>query len=94
MATSMICKEVLISKPPPHMSRTEQGIKDWEDVERRMSALGRMEKNWGRTSGTSSSGEERERKAFVEALKDGYVLCQYVSPFPPANPSILTHALA
>ena len=81
-ATSMICREVSSSKPPLHMSRTEQGIKDWEEVELRMRALVRLERVWGRSAhnspGTSSSGEERERKIFVDALRDGYVLCQYV----------------
>jgi len=64
------------------MSRTEQGIKDWDAVEVRMRALVRLERVWGRSAhsspGTSTSGEERERKIFVDALRDGYVLCQYV----------------
>jgi hypothetical protein len=90
-ATSMLCKEVV--KPPVHMSRTEAGLRDWEEVEARMRALARLERIWGRsgvgrsssnlTLGTpvgvgSSSGEERERKLFSEALRDGFVLCQCV----------------
>jgi hypothetical protein len=30
------------------------------------------------SGGLSTSGEERERRQFCEALKDGFVLCQYV----------------
>ncbi|KIM44724.1 hypothetical protein M413DRAFT_25159 [Hebeloma cylindrosporum] len=74
-ATSMICREVSCTKPPLHMSRTEQGIKDWDEVELRMRALVRLERVWGRSAhaspGTSGSGEERERKIFVDALRDG-----------------------
>lgn len=81
-ATSLICKEVSSSKLPLHMSRTEQGIKDWDEVEVRMRVLVRLERVWGRSAhsspGTSTSGEDRERKIFVDALRDGYVLCQYV----------------
>jgi hypothetical protein len=78
----MICREVSSGRPPLHMSRTEQGIKDWEEVELRVRVLVRLERVWGRSAhnspGTSTSGEERERKTFVDALRDGYVLCQYV----------------
>lgn len=81
-ATSLICKEVSSSKLPLHMSRTEQGIKDWDEVEVRMRVLVRLERVWGRSAhsspGASTSGEDRERKIFVDALRDGYVLCQYV----------------
>lgn len=31
------------------------------------------------SSGLSSGGEERERRLFCEALRDGFVLCQYVN---------------
>jgi hypothetical protein len=86
-ATSMLCKEVI--KPPPHMMKSEQGIKDWEEVEYRTRSLARLERIWGRSgvangsaAGTaqpvSSAGEERERRTFSEALRDGFVLCQYV----------------
>lgn len=30
------------------------------------------------SSGLTASGEERERRLFCEALRDGYVLCQSV----------------
>ncbi|KAF8634550.1 hypothetical protein AX17_004140 [Amanita inopinata Kibby_2008] len=92
-ATSMLCKEMI--RPPPHMSKTEWGIKDWEEVERRMRALLRLERVWGKSGaiGTASSsnisasgpgslssaGEERERRLFGEALRDGFVLCQLIN---------------
>ncbi|KAJ7281494.1 Pkinase-domain-containing protein [Mycena rebaudengoi] len=54
VATSMLCKEVV--KPPVHMSRTEAGLRDWEEVEARMRALARLERIWGRSGvGGSSS---------------------------------------
>ncbi|KAJ7483233.1 hypothetical protein FB451DRAFT_949623, partial [Mycena latifolia] len=87
-ATSMLCKEVV--KPPVHMSRTEAGLKDWDEVEVRVRALARLERIWGKSgigsssnltlgtpAGVSVGGEERERRLFAEALRDGFVLCQY-----------------
>ncbi|KAJ7116024.1 hypothetical protein C8R44DRAFT_628426 [Mycena epipterygia] len=91
-ATSMLCKEVV--KPPPHMSRSEAGLKDWEEVEMRMRALARLERIWGKSGmgasssnltlgtpavGVSVGGEERERRLFTEALRDGFVLCQLMN---------------
>ncbi|KAJ6591534.1 Pkinase-domain-containing protein [Mycena vulgaris] len=87
-ATSMLCKEVV--KPPQHMSRTQAGLKDWEEVEVRVRALARLERIWGKSgiggsssnvtvgtpAGVSVSGEDRERRLFTEALRDGFVLCQ------------------
>jgi hypothetical protein len=84
----MLCKEVV--KPPLHMSRTEAGLKDWEEVEMRVRALARLERIWGKSgiggsssnltlstpAGVSVGGEERERRLFTEALRDGFVLCQ------------------
>ena len=84
----MLCKEV--AKPPLHMSRTEAGLKDWEEVEMRVRALARLERIWGKSgiggsssnltlgtpAGVSVGGEERERRLFTEALRDGFVLCQ------------------
>ncbi|KAJ7155370.1 Pkinase-domain-containing protein [Mycena crocata] len=87
MATSMLCKEVV--KPPAHM---KVGSKDWEEVEVRVRALARLERIWGKSAGASSSnltlstpsgisvgGEERERRLFTEALRDGFVLCQLMN---------------
>ncbi|KAK6992189.1 cell division control protein [Favolaschia claudopus] len=80
-ATSMLCKEVV--KPPVHMSRTEAGLKDWEEVEVRVRALARLERIWGKSGiGGSSSNltlEDRERRLFTEALRDGFVLCQLMN---------------
>ncbi|PFH51771.1 hypothetical protein AMATHDRAFT_58237 [Amanita thiersii Skay4041] len=87
-AISMLCKEMI--KPPPHMTRTESGIRDWEEVEVRLRALRRLERMWAKSgavgssgnvsaSGGSGSGEERERRLFGEALRDGFVLCQLIN---------------
>jgi hypothetical protein len=84
---SMICREVSSSKPPLHMSRTEQGIKDWDEVEVRMRVLVRLERVWGRSAhsspGASTSGEERERKIFVrpDAREDGFVRTSNITKF-------------
>ena len=42
-----------------------------------MRALARLECVWS-SSESTASGEERERRLFCEALRDGYVLCQCV----------------
>ncbi|KAJ7623201.1 STE/STE11/cdc15 protein kinase [Roridomyces roridus] len=90
-ATSMLCKEVV--KPPQHMSRTDAGQRDWEEVEVRVRALARLERIWGKSGGGGSSSnitvgtpsginvgaEERERRLFTEALRDGFVLCQLMN---------------
>jgi hypothetical protein len=92
-ATSLLCKEV--QRSSPWWSRNE---KDVEEVERRMGALIRLERVWGKSAGAASSssnlatsasqsstgiitsgGEERERKVFTEALRDGFVLCQLMN---------------
>ena len=83
----MLCKEIV--KPPHHMNRTQSGVKDWEEVEIRTRSLARLERIWTNnlgsggssnsglaSNGLSVSGEERERRLFCEALKDGFVLCQ------------------
>jgi hypothetical protein len=82
-ATSVLCKEML----RPGQS-TGLGIRESEEVEARLRALARLERVWGKSSastngsatqvgvGVSTTGEERERRLFTEALRDGYVLCQ------------------
>jgi hypothetical protein len=82
-ATSVLCKEIL----RPSQSAT-LGVREAEEVECRMGALARLERVWGKSGAsangsttqlggmTSSAGGERERRAFAEALRDGYVLCQ------------------
>ena len=97
-ATSMLCREMV--RPPPHMSKTEPGMRDWEEVKRRLAALARLERVWGKSGvinqGSpgggilSNSGEERERKLFAEALKDGFILCQYVYHILTFHGNVLT----
>jgi hypothetical protein len=86
-ATSLLCREMLRPGQSPGF-----GIRESEEVEVRMRPLARLERVWGKsgasangsvtqlgTTGSgivSSSGEERERRLFSEALRDGYVLCQ------------------
>jgi hypothetical protein len=79
-ASSLLIKH--LSRPPPHIKQHE-----WQDVEIRLRALSRLERIWGRSGGGGSSttaigagsgfggGEERERKLFCDAVRDGYVLC-------------------
>lgn len=101
-ATSMLCKEII--KPAPHMMKSEQGVRDWEEVEYRTRSLVRLERIWGRSgvangspAGSpqtlSAAGEERERRTFCEALRDGFVLCQCVSLDSSRDFLILTFVL-
>lgn len=91
-ATSILCKE--LRKAPPHLSGSHNGLREWEEVEVRMQPLVRLERIWGKSGGThgssqlsvggvgsgglSTGGEERERRMFCEAMRDGFVLCQCV----------------
>jgi hypothetical protein len=82
-ATSVLCKEML--RPSQSASL---GVRESEEVEWRMRALARLERIWGKSgastngsttqlgSSANMAGEERERRLFTEALRDGYVLCQ------------------
>jgi hypothetical protein len=86
-ATSLLCKEML----RPGQS-TGLGIRESEEVEIRMRSLARLVRVWGnigasanglvtqlgvaRSGTAASASEERERRLFSEALRDGYVLCQ------------------
>lgn len=86
------------------MSRSDSGIKDWEEVEFRTRALVRSERTWAKSgsvyggsssnlnsvvgatsSGLSAGGEERERRIFCEALRDGFVLCQLMNKLRSAS---------
>ncbi|KAG6860876.1 hypothetical protein C0995_006431 [Termitomyces sp. Mi166 len=98
-ASSMLCKEII--KISPHMSKSESGVKDWEDVKVRVYALARAERIWGESgvnagdgssnlvspggSGISASVAERERRLFAESLRDGYVLCQFMNKLRSAS---------
>ena len=91
-ATSFLCKEML--KPPSQVNKSSLDPKDFDEVEVRLRALARMERIWTRSgamgssttqvnvvglgNGVASGGEEKERRLFAEALRDGYVLCQCV----------------
>ena len=85
-ASSVLCKEMV----RPNNSASI-GVREAEEVERRMRALARLERVWGKSgastngsttqvggmgSSANATGGERERRAFAEALRDGYVLCQ------------------
>ncbi|THH32473.1 hypothetical protein EUX98_g1723 [Antrodiella citrinella] len=74
---------------------------EYEEVELRLRSLSRLERVWGKSggganssqvnvsgltsSGLSAGGEDRERKQFAEALRDGYVLCQLINKFHPGT---------
>ena len=89
-ATSLLCKE--LRKPPPHLSRSERAREWAEVEVRLqpLVRLERIWGKSGALPGASSSqigvglgslvssnaGEERERRLFCEALRDGVVLCQ------------------
>lgn len=91
-AASFLCKEML--KPPSQVNKSSLEPKEWEEVEARLRALARLERIWSRSGamgstsqvnvvgigggGVASGGEEKERRLFAEALRDGYVLCQCV----------------
>ncbi|KAH8976479.1 hypothetical protein EDB86DRAFT_3060023 [Lactarius hatsudake] len=85
-ATSVLCKEMLSPGQGAGL-----GSREAEEVECRMRALARLERVWVKsgasTNGSTTqlgglslsanmAGEERERRMFTEALRDGYVLCQ------------------
>lgn len=79
-AIGMIAREAG-GRPPAHMCRTDQGLRDWEEVEVRVKELVWEEKVWRGKGGKDDGLKEeesaqRERRIFVEALRDGYVLCQ------------------
>lgn len=46
-----------------------------EEIDSRMGSLVRLERTWS-TNVMTANGEEKERRYFGDALKDGYVLCQ------------------
>jgi hypothetical protein len=89
-ASSLLCREMI--RPPAQLRKTGISDREWEEVEIRLRQLARLERIWGKSgaagasqsnfapgSSFSAGGEDRERKLFAEALKDGYVLCQCVS---------------
>ncbi|KAH8997825.1 Pkinase-domain-containing protein [Lactarius hatsudake] len=94
-ATSVLCKEML--RPGQGAGL---GSREAEEVECRMRALARLERVWVKsgasTNGSTTqlgglslsanmAGEERERRMFTEALRDGYVLCQLMNKLRPGS---------
>lgn len=92
-------------KPPSQVNKASLDQKDWEEVEHRLRSLARLERIWGRSgalgstsqvnvagagNGVASGSEEKERRMFAEALRDGFVLCQCVSTSSPSYPHSLT----
>lgn len=90
-ATAFLCREML--KPPAQIGKSGLEPKDWEEVEVRLRGLARVERIWTRSgavasssqvnvsalgNGVASGSEEKERRLFGEALRDGFVLCQCV----------------
>ncbi|EIW58780.1 Pkinase-domain-containing protein [Trametes versicolor FP-101664 SS1] len=95
-ATAFLCREML--KPPAQFGKSGLEPKDWEEVEVRLRALARVERIWTRSgavasssqvnvsalgNGVASGSEEKERRLFGEALRDGYVLCQCLNKLFP-----------
>lgn len=92
-AVNMLSRQ--LAKGPWVVSRNnDNAARDWDEVEFRTRNLIRLEKVWGKGAGGTGSqvslslqagagigsgGEERLRRVFCEALRDGYVLCQYVA---------------
>ncbi|KAF8524190.1 hypothetical protein JB92DRAFT_2881468 [Gautieria morchelliformis] len=71
-----------LAKPPLALSKDAR-----DAVEGRMRSLARLERIWRSAGGTGGEGsggaggltDDKERRAFGDALKDGYVLCQYLN---------------
>ncbi|KAF8517908.1 hypothetical protein BU17DRAFT_23814, partial [Hysterangium stoloniferum] len=59
------------------------GVGVLEEVEMRMRMLERVERIRG--SVTAPAGEEKERKAFGETVKDGVILCHYMNKLSPGS---------
>lgn len=86
-SASILIRDLL--KPPSHLRESSMSQEEYEEVELRLRNLARLERVWGKSgangstsqltsSGLSAGGEDRERRHFCEALKDGYVLCRCV----------------
>ncbi|TBU27276.1 hypothetical protein BD311DRAFT_696875, partial [Dichomitus squalens] len=87
-------------KPPSQVNKSSLDPKEYDEVEARLRALARLERIWTRTgamgsttqvnlagqgSGVASGSEEKERRLFAEALRDGYVLCQCLNKLFPGT---------
>ncbi|KAF9038435.1 hypothetical protein BJ165DRAFT_1614013 [Panaeolus papilionaceus] len=68
-----------LSRPPAHiMKNGEAGTREWGEVEKRMEGLKRV-RRLDASRGGREEGDEEMRKAFAEAVRDGYVLCQLLN---------------
>ncbi|KAF4593894.1 hypothetical protein EYR40_008689 [Pleurotus pulmonarius] len=92
-AVNMLSRQ--LAKGPWVVGRNnDNAARDWDEVEFRTRNLIRLEKVWGKGAGGTGSqvslslqagaglgsgGEERLRRVFCEALRDGYVLCQLMN---------------
>lgn len=101
-AASILIRDLL--KPPSHLRDSSMSQEEYEEVELRLRNLARLERVWGKSgvngstsqltsSGLSAGGEDRERRHFCDALKDGYVLCQCAIRFFHASTlaNIISH---
>ncbi|OJA08655.1 hypothetical protein AZE42_05281 [Rhizopogon vesiculosus] len=104
-ATSLLCKE--LRKAPPHLARSEAQKEWAEVEVRlqplvRLERVWGKSGGGGASSSQvsvggigsnvlSSAGEERERKLFCEALRDGVILCQLVNKHCPGTITRIDH---
>ncbi|KAF7982548.1 hypothetical protein HWV62_27520 [Athelia sp. TMB] len=89
-SAAILCRE--LRRAPPGV-----GAGAWAEVEARLGPLARLERVWGsgilgrEGSGGKGAGggvgggggEERERRVFCEALRDGFVLCHLMNKLRP-----------
>jgi hypothetical protein len=54
------------------------GEKQFDQVEIRLRSLLRLKRKWSKRE-LGDLTDQEEMKTFAEALRDGYVLCQYVA---------------
>ncbi|KAI6164606.1 Pkinase-domain-containing protein [Pisolithus thermaeus] len=74
LAMSVLCKE--LRKPPPHLSRA--------DRQTRVGGSRGPHATFDQDGASlGNAGEERERKLFCEALRDGVILCQLMNKHRP-----------
>lgn len=80
-ASRSLLKHLLISKPPDQQMSSSRE-RHLAEIEARLRSLARLEHRYWRESasptGPVSAGDDRERRYFIDALRDGYILCSYV----------------
>jgi hypothetical protein len=78
-AASLLCRE--LGRSAAQFKGNGFTDKECEELQLRMRNLVHLERTWGGPQGLESNVlavQERDRRVFTEALRDGYVLCQYV----------------